>query len=107
MAKKKINKQLLNIGFLVVLIAVTVIVIFTANDISFSDIFGFLRTCDPWWIVGAVGLTVASVLFEAVSIHFIMRGLGERPSFYHSTVYTSADLYYSAITPSGTGGQPR
>ena len=106
MAKKKINKQLLNIGFLVILIAITVIVIFTANDISFSDIFAFLKTCDARWIVGAVGLMIASVLFESISLHFIMRGLGERPNFYRSTCYTSADLYYSAITPSGTGGQP-
>ncbi len=104
--KKKVNKQLLNICFLVVLIAITVIVIFTATDISFKDIFDFLGRSDPWWIVGAVALMVASVIFEAISLHFIMRGLGEKPSFYRSTVYTSADLYFSAITPSGTGGQP-
>lgn len=104
--KKKINKQLLNICFLVVLIAVTLIVIFTATDISFKGIFEFLRECNPWWIVGAVGLTVASVIFEAVSLFFIMRGFGQKTGFYRSTCYASADLYYSAITPSGTGGQP-
>ncbi len=103
---KSVKKQLLNIGFLVILIAVTVIVIFTATDISMSKIFSFLGECNPWWIVGAVGLMVASVIFEAISLHFIMHGLGSRPNFYQSTCYTSADLYYSAITPSGTGGQP-
>ncbi len=103
---KSMKKQLLNIGFLLVLIAVTVIVIFTANDISFGDIFVFLKDCQPWWIVGALALMVASMIFEAVSLHFIMHGLGEKPNFYRSTCYTSADLYYSAITPSGTGGQP-
>ncbi len=110
MAKKKVSKsikkQLLNIGFLVILIAVTVIVIFTATDIKFGDIFKFLGNCNPWWIVGALGLTIASVLFEAVSIYFIMRGLGAKRNFYKATCYTTADLYYSAITPSGTGGQP-
>lgn len=104
--KKKINKQLLNICFLVILIAITVIVIFTATDISFRDIFDFLGRSNPWWIAGAVGLMIASVIFEAISIHFIMRGLGEKPTFFQSTVYTAADLYFSAITPSGTGGQP-
>lgn len=104
--KKKINKQLINICFLAVLIAITVTVIFTTNDISFKDIVTFLGDCNPWWIVGAVGLMVASVVFEAISLHFIMRGLGARPNFYRSTCYTTADLYYSAITPSGTGGQP-
>ncbi len=103
---KSMKKQLLNIGFLVILTAVTITVIFTATDISISGIFAFLKQCNPWWIAGAVGLMVASVICEAVSLHFIMRGLGARPNFYQSTCYTAADLYYSAITPSGTGGQP-
>ncbi len=110
MAEKKVSKsmkkQILNIGFLVLLVAVTLIVLFTANDISFGDIFTFLKNCNPWWIVGAVALMIGSVLFEAVSIHFILRGLGEKPRFYGTTCYTAADIYYSAITPSATGGQP-
>lgn len=103
---KRVKKQLLNIAFLVLLIAVTVIVIFTANDVSLSDIGDFLKGCNPWWIVGALGAMILSNLFEAVSIHFILRGLGERPRFVSSLCYTAADIYYSAITPSATGGQP-
>ncbi len=103
---KPVKKQLLNIGFLLILIAVTLIVLFTATDIRLHDIGVFLSRCNPWLIAAAIAAMALFILFEAVSLHFILRGLGEKPRFHSSIVYSTADTYYSAITPSASGGQP-
>lgn len=92
---------------LVVLIAVTLVVLITSNrELNFENIGSFLKSCNPWWISAAVVAMFLSVLFEALSLHFILRGLGERPKMRLSLVYATADVYYSAITPSASGGQP-
>lgn len=103
---KPVKKQLLNIGFLLILIAVTLIVLFTATDIRLHDIGVFLSQCNPWLIAAALAAMVLFILFEAISLHFILHGLGEKPRFHSSIVYSTADTYYSAITPSASGGQP-
>ena len=41
-----------------------------------------------------------------MSIKFICRGLGSRFSSGRGFTYAAADIYFSAITPSSTGGQP-
>ncbi len=104
---KQTRKQIINIAFLVLLIGITILVLFLSNDdFNLENIGQFLSGCDPWWIVAALVAMLFSVLFEAFSLHFILRGLGERPKMRSSIVYATSDIYYSAITPSATGGQP-
>lgn len=103
---KRAKKQILNIAFLVILIAITVTVVFVSQDIDLHDIGNFLAGCNPWYIVAAFGGLLGFILFEALSLHLIIKRLGRRPKFYSSVAYSTSDLYYSAITPSATGGQP-
>lgn len=103
---KKVKKQLINIAFLLVLIGVTFTVIFVSQDININDIGNFLYNCNPWYIVGAFGCLVGYVVFEAISLHIIANKLKHKTKFTSSLAYASSDLYYSAITPSASGGQP-
>lgn len=103
---KQVKKQIINIAFLVVLIGVTMIVLFTSQDINLVDIGDFLRGCKPWYIVAALGCMLGYIVFEAISLHIIARTLGHKSKFVSSMAYSSSDLYYSAITPSASGGQP-
>lgn len=104
---KRAKKQILNITVLVTLIAVTFIVLITSNrELNFENIAHFLKSCKPGWILAAIVAMVFSVVFEAFSLHFILRGLGSSPKLRQSLVYATADVYYSAITPSASGGQP-
>ncbi len=103
---KRVKKQLLNIGFLVLLIAVTLTVVFVSQDINLGDIGNFLSACNPWYIVGAFCGLLGYIIFEALSLHVIARKLGQKPKFASSVAYSASDLYYSAITPSASGGQP-
>ena len=103
---KKAKKQLLNIAFLLILIGVTFTVLFVSQDINIHDIGDFLYNCNPWYIVGAIGCMLGYVVFEAISLHIIAHRLKHKSKFTSSLAYASSDLYYSAITPSASGGQP-
>ncbi len=104
---KQAKKMLLNVLFLLILVAVTLIILILSNrELNFENIASFLKSCNPWWLLAAFGAMALSVVFEAVSLFFILRGLGEKPKISGSLVYATADLYYSAITPSASGGQP-
>jgi len=102
------RKQVLNIGLVVLILVVTFVFLF--NSLSdFNDPGSykeFLRTT-RWWILplGLVCL-VLSVLCEARNLGMILKLIGHRKSIKECTVYASSDLYFSAITPSATGGQP-
>lgn len=103
---KKAKKQIINIAVLVVLISVTLIVLFTSQDINIHDIGAFVKSCNPWYIAAAFGGLLGYILFEALSLHVIARRLGHKPKVVQSVAYSTSDLYYSAITPSASGGQP-
>ncbi len=106
---KRVKKQLLNILFLAILIGITLIIVFVVNKgFSFKDLGIFLKGCSSrwYWLLAAFAASALFVVFEGVSLFFILRGLGEKPRVFSSMVYSSADVYYSAITPSATGGQP-
>lgn len=103
---KKLKKQILNTAFLIVLIGVTFTVLFVSQDINLNDIGHFLYNCNPWFIAGAFGGLLGFILFEAISLHMISRKLKCKPKFTSSVAYSTSDIYYSAITPSASGGQP-
>ncbi|MCH5351668.1 MAG: flippase-like domain-containing protein, partial [Clostridiales bacterium] len=106
---KSLKKQLLNLTFVVVLIAITITVLivnFKEDGLSFENIGAFFGSANPYYIVAAFGCMVLFVLFEAFALLFIARKLGHKSKLYQSIAYAASDSYYSAITPSATGGQP-
>ena len=102
------RKQILNIGFVVLILVVTFIFLF--NSLSdFNDPGSykeFLRTTRWWMLPLGLVFLVLSVLCEARNLGMILKLIGHRKSVKECTVYASSDLYFSAITPSATGGQP-
>lgn len=105
--KKSTKKQILNIGFVVALVAITFIALLNSNkELNFESLKTFFSECNYWYIAGAFGCFVAFVLFEALSLHVILRKFGYKPKVSSSIAYSTSDIYYSAITPSASGGQP-
>ena len=73
---------------------------------SLTGILESLRTADPLWLGAAVVCTALFVLLEAVALFVLLKGTGYRESFGGSLLYSTSDIYFSAITPSASGGQP-
>lgn len=104
---KNAKKQLINILILLVLIGITLTVILTCNkELNFQTILNFIKSSNPWLLSTSVLCMLLGVIFEALSIYLISRQLGHKGKLLSAMVYSSADIYYSAITPSASGGQP-
>lgn len=104
---KKTKRLLLNLAFVALLVTVTVVVLFVNHkELNFGDIVDYFKNSNPVWITAAFACMLLFIIFEGVSILFIVRFFGEKTGPVSATAYSSADVFYSAITPTAAGGQP-
>lgn len=73
---------------------------------SLESIWESLHQADAKWLAAAILCTVLFVVMEGVALSTILSGLGYRRPFSRNLLYSTSDIYFSAITPSATGGQP-
>ena len=73
---------------------------------SLGDMVESLRQADPLWLLAAIACTVLFVVLEGVALSVLLKGIGYRQPLSHCMLYSTSDIYFSAITPSATGGQP-
>ena len=77
-----------------------------AKDFSPARFIKYVRESDHLWLTAAIIAMLLYIAFDALMIRSLITGMGHKRSFAKSISYASADIYFSAITPSGTGGQP-
>ena len=109
MKKKGVNfkKQLVNMCVLAVLIGVTFFVIFNNKDgFSIGSVAEFVSDIHLPFLIGAFLCMIMNIGFKGMSIGVLSRAMGYHKSPLQNYSYASADIYFSAITPSATGGQP-
>ncbi len=102
------NSKKLVWSFLSIIIAAATVwaVMAQSKSFSFSKMIDELSHASFAWIASAIVSMICYICFEAMAILCILREFGYRRSFREGFVYSSADIYFSAITPSATGGQP-
>jgi len=77
-----------------------------AKDYSFKDLKEYFMNADPFWLVMAVICTACFILFEGLAILAVIKTFGHPRAVHKGVIYSAADIYFSAVTPSATGGQP-
>lgn len=102
--KKNKWKSFLNILFLVSVFLLTLWAVFRGQDIE--QVLYYLTTANPFYILLGVGCVILFILGESVVIHYLLRVLGYRIRFGNCCLYSFVGFFYSAITPSASGGQP-
>ena len=101
------RKQIIGIASIVVLLIITILVIKSrGEEIDFKMIMNTMKHADPVFLILAFVCMLLYVHIEGRAIAVIAKPLGYRLKRRHTFVYASADIYFSAITPSATGGQP-
>ena len=105
--KQKKSKKLLW-SILFILIAALTVWAVTAQNQSFSvaSFLAFLGTLDIKYLLLAFAGMIGFILFEALALRTIAKPFGYKRSVRRNFTYSSADIYFSAITPSASGGQP-
>lgn len=105
--KKKKNpyfKYVLSIGFMIALIVVTCIILF--SKYNFTDLMNIIGQVNIWFIIIGVLMIFVYIFYEGYAMKIIFRSMGQKVGIGKNTIYSSIDYYYCAITPSATGGQP-
>ncbi|MCH5162121.1 MAG: flippase-like domain-containing protein [Clostridiales bacterium] len=104
---KRTKKLIINISILLVLTGITLLILFLSyRDLDFNEIWEALKKSTAWSIAAAFGCMLLFIFFEGLSLWVITRRLGHKTKLVGAMAYSSADAYYSAITPSASGGQP-
>lgn len=101
------RKKLLWSALFVVIAAATVWAIAAPSE-EFSS-RSFIRyvcgTSKPW-LFAAILSALGFIIFEGAALCVICRAFGYKVRFGRGFVYSASDIYFSAITPSASGGQP-
>lgn len=94
-------KKLLNLAFPIVSLFIVLFLIFQFEQLD--NIIVAFKSLDILYVALCILTVVASWLIEA----YILYDIGDRHlSFRHSTYIVLAGLFFNAITPFSTGGQP-
>ena len=105
MTALKINKMVvLEAVFLLGIIALTLYSIFHEQDPV--AIWACLRGADIRYLIGSIFLVLAFVLGESVILWWLFRTSGQKAKASHCCLYSFVGFFFSAITPSASGGQP-
>lgn len=105
--EKKKSKKLLWSVLFVIIAVLTVYAVTSQNEsFSFSDFVEFLGTLDVKYVICAFVAMLGFIFFEGFAIRTIASAFGYKRSITKNFNYSAADIYFSSITPSASGGQP-
>ncbi len=103
--KKKDNKiKIFNICFFLLILILTFIFIFKNNDITL--IIKNLKKVNLKYIVIAILFMFIYISCEGINIKRVLKNLGNKITYISSYKYAFIGFFFSAITPSSTGGDP-
>lgn len=81
-------------------------VINQSESFSLSGFAKYVSDASVQWVVLAFISMLGFIVFEGLAILVLSRAFGYKRKFGRGLIYSSTDIYFSAITPSATGGQP-
>ena len=76
------------------------------KNFSLGEFIDYVSRANKPWLAAACMGTAGFVFFEACALKSACRALHYPAGLGHSCGYAAADIYFSAITPSASGGQP-
>lgn len=94
------------IGALVLAI-LTVRTVFSQNRaLTLPALLGMLEHSSLPGLVATFLAMFGFILFEGLAIQSLLKSLGYKIGFFKGLLYSAGDQFFSAITPSASGGQP-
>ena len=104
---KDVVKKLFWMCFTLLLSVLTIWALLKQNEsMSATQLITMIREADKKWMTAAILSAFSYVIFEAIALCSILNSISHEKSFKRGLLYSTSDVYFSAITPSATGGQP-
>ena len=104
MDKKTIIKYLQNYLLFVALIVITFWIIFKDQDLG--QLADTLKNSNIWYILLGIATMFGFICMEAFNIGRMLKHIGEKSTFIKNLKYAFVGIFFSAITPAASGGQP-
>ena len=101
---KQYFKKAANAAFLVLIFALTVWAVFRGENLR--DLQADLGRVNPWRLLPCTVCVVGFILGGSVVIYHLTHSLGAGIRLGRCCLYSFIGFFYSAITPSASGGQP-
>ena len=76
------------------------------KNYSLRSFIEYFKGDNKFWLTMAVLCMLAFIVFEGLAILSVLKTFGHKRRVNKGIIYSAADIYFSAITPSATGGQP-
>lgn len=89
-----------------VLAVLSIYLVVRMSGMSPSQFLEGLRGLKMGWTIAAILCMLGMVFFEGEAVLSILKRIGYPRSHRHGFLIAAGDTYFSAITPSATGGQP-
>ena len=77
-----------------------------SKTVSVGDLIESVKNADKLWLVMGIASGALYVWFEGVALRSVLKNAGYERGRLSGLLYSTSDVYFSAITPSATGGQP-
>ena len=92
--------------FIAIAVISVLAVVMQSREFSLSQFAEFISDASlPWLSVSFLSM-LCFILFEGFAVLCLCRAFGYKKGFGSGFLYSASDIYFSAITPSATGGQP-
>lgn len=104
--KKTLSKVIWSLLFIVIAAATVAAVITQTKEFSLQSFWEYIKSANPFWMILAFACSFGFIFFEALAVNAACGAFGYKRKLGQGIAYSSADIYFSAITPSATGGQP-
>lgn len=105
MKKKKISGKLI-FNILVIGLCLFMIFYFFYSENGLNDLLHSSLQISAFWIVAAIGFQLLYMFIEALIIYYFIHTDNRSFTFIDAIKVSSLGLFWCAVTPSSTGGQP-
>lgn len=100
------KQWLWSILFIAIAALSILMVMLQSREFSLSQFVSYVSSASlPWLLVSLLSM-LGFILFEGFAILCLCKAFGYGRSVSRGYIYSASDIYFSAITPSATGGQP-
>lgn len=109
MSKRKfrINRNVLWPFITLIIAVLTIKAVFAANkDLSLWALLKTLNDAKPGWLIATLICMLGFIGFEGLALKHILKSADIKLRPMQGLLYAASDQFFSAITPSATGGQP-
>lgn len=100
------KKLLWTVLFAIIATATVWAVVSHSKAFTAESFASYISDASKIWLIAAILSMLGFVVFEGAAVTAICRAFGYFPKRRQGFIYSASDIYFSAITPSATGGQP-